>query len=275
MTVLLAAVMQVVMAATVTVSADTGARVLVGDPVEALVVVRLGPGATLVDQVPRTRDTLPTGVRLLSADTLRQQGGEWVGRVRLAFFRPDSQAVPALAVAYKVGNAVDTVFSAPIGFVVQRLTAAPNATLRDIRDIDTPVIPWGWIGFGLAVFAALLVALVIRRRPRVAVGVGLPAAALGPGPLDQALEELAAIEGAGWDAERQAAAAADVVRGYLARARRIPAMERTTAEVQALVVPDGRLFEFLETADLVKFGRRRPEAGFVDRARAVLRGLAA
>ena len=99
--------------------------------------------------------------------------------------------------------------------------------------------------------------------------------ARAPGPLEAALDQLASIEAAGWDVERQAVAAADVVRGYLARARRVPALERTTPEVRALVLPDGRLFDFLATADLVKFGRRRPEAGFVERAREVLRGLAA
>jgi hypothetical protein len=277
---LLAVVLQV---ASLTVSADTGGRVFVGDPVVALVVVRLRAGATLVDQVPRTRDTLPSGVRVLSADTLRQEGGEWVGRVRLGFFRPDSQAVPALAVAYRVGNAVDTAFSAPIEIVVQRLTDAPNATLRDIREIDTPVIPWGWIWAGLVVLAAAVGSVVVRRRAlaararRATLGARVDdsGVARAPGPLEVALGQLAEIEAAGWDRERQAVAAADVVRGYLERARGIPAMERTTAEVRALVVPDGRLIEFLTTADLVKFARRRPEAGFVERARAVLRGLAA
>src|SRR5271168_4212077 len=103
------------------VGVDTGVTREVGDPVVVAVQVQLPAGATLVDRVPRTRDTLPDGVRVLSADTLRREGGDWVGRVRVAFFRPDSQTVPALAIVYRVGDVVDTAVSGPIPIVVRRV----------------------------------------------------------------------------------------------------------------------------------------------------------
>jgi hypothetical protein len=269
------------------VRVDTGARILVGDPVSVAVRVRLPGGGSLLDLVPRTRDTLATGVRVLSADTLRQVGGEFVGRVRFAFFRTDSQAVPGLAVAYRRGDAIDTVFSAPVGIMVQHVVPTANATLRDIRDIETPVIPWWGIiaTFCFALASLALLRLRASRSPRVvgdARGPGLDSG-LGDGPFEAALAELAAIEHSGWDSSLQVAAAADVVRGYLERARGLPALERTTPEVRALVGADGLLggadveplVLLLTDADLVKFARRRGDVGFVERARAVLRELAA
>jgi hypothetical protein len=263
-----------VLQASLQVHADTAARIEVGDPVVVSVRVHLDRGATLVDAVPRTRDTLATGVRVLSADTLRRQGDDWVGRVRVAFFRPDSQAVPALAVAYRIGNAVDTMVSADIPIVVRHVLPEGNATLRDIREIDTPVVPWWAIAGGVALASVALAALALMRgrRREVTTAVVMMQA---PGPLDVALGELAAIEKAGWDAARTAQAAADVVRKYLEVARGVPALERTTPEVQRLVGGDGRLIALLTDVDLVKFARRHPNGAFVERARAVLQELAA
>jgi len=99
-----------------------------------------------------------------------------------------------------------------------------------------------------------------------------------PAPLDVALAELAAIEGGGWDAERRAEAAADVVRRYLEVARGIPALERTTPEVRRLVGGNGALSALhglLADADRVKFAKGAADVGFVERARVVLKGLAA
>jgi hypothetical protein len=267
------ALLLAILQGTMAVRADTGARILVGDPVTVSVRLHLAPGATLIDAVPRTRDTLPTGVRLLSADTLRRAGEEWVGRITVAFFRPDSQAVPALAVVYRVGDAVDTVVSAPIPVTVDHVLPTGNATLRDIREIDTPVVPWRLIGGGILALGLVLGASALGRRRTAEAPAAIVEAP--PGPYEIALAELAAIEQAGGDAARQAQAAADVVRAYLARARGIPALERTTPEVRRLVAEDGALVDLLTDADLVKFARRQADTAFVARARAVLQELAA
>lgn len=266
------ALLVLVLQATMLVRADTSARLFVGDPVAVSVRVELPRGATLVDVVPRTRDTVATGVRVLSADTLRRQGSDWVGRVTVAFFRPDSQAVPALAVAYRVGDAVDTVVSKAVPLTVQHLLPTTSqATLRDIRDIETAVVPWRTIGFGI--IAIGLAVVLGRRRAKEA-----PAIVVAPPPAASAYEialaELAAIERDGGDARRQAEAAADVVRAYLERARGVPALERTTPEVWRLL-GDRVLTDLLADADRVKFARGQTDTGFVERARAVLRGLAA
>jgi hypothetical protein len=250
----------------------------VGDPVTVSVRVRVPDGATLIDRVPRTRDTLPDGVRLLSADTLRRDGGAWVGRVRVAFFRPDSQSVPALAVAYRLGSAVDTAVTAPIAVIVRHVLPEGSGTLRDIRDIDTPIIPWDWLLAGVAVLVPGVLVMRLRRRRVIAREVSVVTVPAAPAPLDVALAALAAIEDEGWDAERRAEAAADVVRRYLEVARGIPALERTTPEVRRLVGGNGAvgaLHALLADADRVKFARGVADAGFVERARDVLKGLAA
>jgi hypothetical protein len=258
----------------VLVGADTSAKTQVGDPVVVSVRVHLPDGATLIDRVPRTRDTLPDGVKVLSADTLRREGADWVGRVRVGFFRPDSQAVPALAIAYQMANAVDTAVSRPIAMFVQHVLPVGTGTLRDIREIDTPVVPWRSILVALIVLGVGVLAMRIRRRARARRAQVVPVV-VGPQPLEIALTELAAIEQRGWDVGRQAAAAADVVRSYLAVARGIPALERTTPEIRRLVAGDGALGALLEDADRVKFARGSADAAFVERARAVLRELAA
>jgi hypothetical protein len=270
---------QALVQAAMQVGADTSATIEVGDPVVVAVRVHLPGGATLVDGVPRTRDTLPDGVRVLSADTLRQDGGDWVGRVRVAFFRTDSQALPAFAVAYQTGGSTDTVVSRPIAIVVQAVLPAGNATLRDIREIETPLVPWR--GMLISIVAVALAALWWRwQRQGVSTSVGngvghSVGARSPPGPLEVALAELTAIEQAGWDAGRQAVAAADVVRAYLETARGVPALERTTPEVRRLVVGNGALGALLADADRVKFARGTADAAFIERARALLRELAA
>ena len=270
---------QALVQAAMQVGADTRATIEVGDPVVVSVRVHLPAGATLIDRVPRTRDTLPDGVRVLSVDTLRQDGGDWVGRVRVAFFRTDSQAVPALAVAYQMGGRADTVVSRPIAMVVQPVLPVGNATLRDIREIDTPLVPWRGMLIGIVGVALALVWWRWRRK-EVSNSVGNGAghsveARAPPGPLDVALAELAAIETAGWDAQQRAVAAADVVRAYLETARGVPALERTTPEVRRLVVGNGALGALLDDADRVKFARGTADAAFIERARTLLRELAA
>ena len=67
----------------------------VGDPLVVELRGILPRGATLLDAVPRVRDTLPDGVRVLSADSLQLHDGVVSGQLRVAFFRPDSQVVPS------------------------------------------------------------------------------------------------------------------------------------------------------------------------------------
>jgi hypothetical protein len=262
--------------------ADT-TTVTVGDPVTITVRARLPAGATLLDRVPRARDTLPDGLRIMGTDTLTAGAGGWVGALHVVLFRPDTQVVPPLVVAYRTAaGATDSVVGSAIPIYVRSLLPDGNATLRDIKDIDTPLVPWralivGAGAFVLALAAVIAVGAVRQRRARAAVLAAERAARQRPpGPYEAALARLAALEVG--DATGRYVEAAQVVRRYLAEAHAIPALERTTPELLSAVVGlngvAAELGRVLGDADLVKFARVRPDqasaASFVTRVRDVL-----
>jgi hypothetical protein len=238
----------------------TGRPLTVGDPLVVRLALALPHGATLIDHVPRVRDTLPDGVRVLSADSLRIQDGKVVGNLRVAFFRPDSQVVPAFAIAYRSASGTDTLISAPIPVFVRSVLPTGDATLRDIRDVDAPW-PVAPIAIGLVVI--LLVVLlgqraVRRRRAAVAPKAHVPVEE-GPSAYDLALEQLHQIELSDVAVDQRYAKAADVVRGYIAATRGVPALERTTLEILTALNVNGEVAEFFREADLIKFAGWRPE----------------
>jgi len=172
----------------------TGGPLTVGDPLVVPVALALPPGAALIDRVPRVRDTLPDGVRLLSADSLRIENGKVIGQLRVAFFRADSQVVPSFAIAYRSPTGTDTVFTAPVHVLVHSVLPTGDATLRDVRDVDPPW-PVAAISIGLAlVLVAVLGLRIVRPRSRVVAQVHVPAAEQGPSPYDVALEQLSQLE---------------------------------------------------------------------------------
>jgi hypothetical protein len=257
--------------------------VTVGDPVTITVDARLPSGATLLDRVPRARDTLPDGLHITRTDTLAARDGGWVGTVRVVLFRPDTQVVPPLVVAYRTaGGATDSVVGRAIPIFVRSLLPNGNATLRDIKDIDTPLVPWRAMMVGAGAFVAALAAVIAigvareRRARAAALAAERAVRERPPGPYDVALARLRALETG--DAAGRYVEAAQVVRQYLEEAHAIPALERTTPELVAAVVGlNGVAVELgrvLGEADLVKFARVRPDqasaAGFVTRARDVL-----
>jgi hypothetical protein len=258
------------------VARDARTSVTVGDPLTIVLRSVLPPGATLVDPVARLRDTLPDGVRLLSTDSLHVSGGVVTGQLHVAFFRPDSQHVPAFAVAYRTSAGTDTLVSEPIPVLVQSVLPTGNATLRDINDVDRPV-PFAGIAalLGLALVAALAVR-ILRRGHRAAVLAPTAPAAPAPSPYDLALEQLREIDAA-LPVERRYALVADIVRGYIAGARGVPALERTTPEILTALGANGALSGFLREADRVKFAGLRPEsraaADYAQRARSVIDAL--
>ena len=270
------------------VRADT-TTVSVGDPVDIAVRLRLPAGVTLVDHVPRMRDTLPEGVRVLRTDTLVAGDGGWVGGMRIVSFRPDTQTVPPLVVAYRTADgATDSVVGPAVSIFVRPMLPDGNATLRDIKEIETPAVPWRAIVWGAVVCVVALVAgggVVAARRRRLRAATEAAARAARerpPGPYELALARLAQLERGGGDIARHYAETADVVRRYLEETHGVPALERTTPEVVAAVAGlNGTapvLGALLRDADLVKFARVRPDqptaATFIGRAREVLRRLA-
>lgn len=267
---------------------DTARVVTVGDPVVVGVVVHLPPGAHLIDSVPRLTEQL-SGVRLLSGGVLRATAAGYATELRFAFFRPDSGMVPSLAVAYEAGGAVDTVRAGPLPVRVVSVVTGEGATLRDIKELDSPSIatPLVVAGIGLGVVLGLLVVRASRRRRRTRLAT-LVAPVRASSPYECALDalaELAARDGLSREnVDTVYAATADVVRRYLDAAYDVPALERTTWEaVQALPARAGgpgareALRALLDDADLVKFARERPDPAtvptFLARARAVIETL--
>jgi hypothetical protein len=243
----------------------------VGDPLVVELRGILPRGARLVDAVPRVRDTLPDGLRVLSADSLRVRDGVVTGQLHLAFFRPDSQVVPSFAIAYHSASGTDTLVSSALPVLVHPVLPTGNATLRDVRDVDAP---WPLAPVGVVLGLVLVTWLVLRRlRPRrhVAPQAHVPRAQ-SPSAYDDALAQLREIDRAELPVEQRYARAADVVRGYIAATRGVPALERTTPEILTALGTNGALESFLREADLVKFAGVRPEA-YRARAREVIDAL--
>jgi hypothetical protein len=254
-------------------------RPTVGDTITLAFRVRLDERDLLYDTVPQPALTPPDWVRILSVDKLQRQPDRiFVGRARIAFYRPGRQAVPLFQLPFMrsvkgVTRGTFTSDSASVE-VVPVLTAGSSATLRDIKEPK----PSGGAPFELllglgALAVAGWLAWRARRRPVVEPGSVEPGPApppLLPDAYQQALARLAEIEGAGWargDVARHYAAVADTLRDYLAAAEGIPARERTTREVVGALPSHLRAgllrrscARVLDAADLVKFARSRPDA---------------
>jgi hypothetical protein len=255
-------------------------RATVGDTVTLAFRVRLDERDLLFDTVPKPAQTLPDWIRVFGVEKLQRQPDRiYVGKARVAFYRPGRQAVPMFELPFMrsvkgLSRGTLTSDSAMVE-VVPVLSAGSSATLRDIKE---PARAPGPDPLALALgLLALAVAGWLtwraRRRGPVVVPELIPAAAALPAmpdPYDIAADRLAAIERERWserDVARHYEEVTDVLRDYL-EAHGVPARERTTSELRWALAPGllaggGRWrFETLfDEADLVKFARRRPAAG--------------
>jgi hypothetical protein len=276
-----------------TVTPETD-RATVGDTVTIAFRVRLDERDLLFDTVPKPARTLPDWIRVSGVEKLQRQPDRiFLGKARVAFYRPGRQAVPIFELPFMrsvkgLSRGTLTSDSATVE-IVPVLGAGSSATLRDIKE---PTSAEGPNPLELALgLLALAVAgwLTWRARRRGPAAVPEPAsAAVAPpatrDPYDIAADRLAAIERERWsarDVARHYAEATDALRDYLEAAAGIPARERTTTELRWTLPPHlldgkaGRRFTALfDEADLVKFARRRPDtaaaAVFLERARVLL-----
>ena len=278
---------------TLRVNTDS-ARVTVGDPVVVTVRVSLPRGAELVDPAPQVVDKLPEGIRLASIDTLQRSGDEWVGRVRLLYFRAGAQRVPALVLRYRrtPGAPPESLVSTALPFVVASVLPPVNNTMRDIKELEYSALPLRRLALlallSLGVAGATWV-LHRRRRARLLADAAARAAAasapLPPTAYESAIRHLAAVVDAGFvargEVDRHYALIAEVLREYLEEEHEVPALERTTGELlwslpPRLATPAMReaCRNVLGESDLVKFARLRPSAAqaaaYAVRARALL-----
>jgi hypothetical protein len=154
-----------------------------------------------------------------------------------------------------------------------------NPSLKDLKDL-APVAGTDWLPIASAAGAVLVGVVALRAwrrralRKVAAAPSSSPPAPL-PDPFEAALARLAVLD------PLDVPAAADVLRACLADAARVPALERTTAELLRALPPElrtagnaERLSHLLCDADLVKFAQAPtpPAAGraFLDAARALL-----
>lgn len=261
----------------------------IGDVLTLGVTARLPEGMELLDLAPRTLLPTPEGMRIVSTDTLRRaRNGEYLGKVRMAFYRIGRQPVPTLALLYRpaAGAAPDTLVHAPLAIEIVPLLPAGNPGLKDIRPLRLLGGPvWGPVALLLALVAAGLVWLSRRSRARAAP----PAATTGPpipaGPFDAALIRLAQLEQAsvasGNGVVPLFGEVADLLRETLIQVGALPHQGLTTPEVPGrlpapLAAGDlaDRCEGLLSDADLVKFARVRPDrdaaTSHVSRARQLL-----
>jgi len=269
------------------------ARPTVGDTITVAFRVRLDERDLLFDTVPKPAVTPPDWVRILSVDKLQRQADRiFIGRARMAFYRPGRQAVPVFQLPFMrsvKGLSRGTLLSDSASVeVVPVLTSASSATLRDIKEPapsrgGAPLeLLLGFAAVGLAGWLAWRARHAPAEPPAAVPEAGPPPR---PDPYDRAVARLAAIEEAGWAAHDVAlhyAEITDVLRDYL-EAYGIPARERTTSELRwalspALLAGDGlhRFQAVFDSADLVKFARARPGPGqaeaFAGAARSLLAG---
>lgn len=250
-------------------------RVTVGDPLELEVRVSLGEVGSLVDRLPAPRDSAPEGFRILGVEPLAAaEGGGLRARMRVAFFRPGSTNVPALALPYRPapGAPIDTLVSRPIPVQVVGVLPPGDQPLRDIKEL-IPLGPESRLPIVLVLLAAALVAAYaiarrLRRKRRVIEAPTLPPRE-GRSAYEVALERLADVERAALpergQVTRHYVLITGVLREYLEQAAGVRALELTTSELVWSLPPAlseaglrETCGELLGEADLVKFARLRP-----------------
>ena len=277
---------------TVTPESD---RATVGDTVTIAFRIRLDERDLLFDTVPKPARTLPDWVRVLGVEKLQRQPDRiYVGKARVAFYRPGRQPVPIFELPFMrsvKGLSRGTLSSDTATVeVVPVLGGGSSATLRDIKEPAQGAAP-DPLALALGMLA-LAVAGWLTWRTRRRMPGAPPAAApvsegppVPPDPYQIAVDRLAAIERERWgarDVARHYAEVTDVLRDYL-EAHGVPARERTTSELRWALPPGflagraRRRFEAVfDVADLVKFAHRRPGAmdadEFLGAARELLEG---
>jgi hypothetical protein len=255
------------------------AKVAVGDSVTVRFRLIINERDLLTDTVPRPVSGPPPGVRVLSSEKL-QRGADraFTGTAVLAFYRAGRQQVPAFGLPWVqiVTGHRGVMAHDPAEIEVTSVLPGGNPSLRDIREPETPpsLAPlWIVVGAGGAACVAWAVTRRRRRAPVTAPGrIESPPSPPPPDPYAVALSRLETIDAECWAArgevERHYESVAEVLREYLEAAEGIPAPERTTTELLWSLPPrlaEGgarrRVQEVLGAADLVKFARRRPDAG--------------
>jgi hypothetical protein len=189
-------------------------------------------------------------------------------RVEAAAFELGPLVFPALRWALvSPGGAQDTVQSPPVRVGVEPPESArqEGAELRDIKEPLSPALgPWVLAGLLLLAAAIALFLRLRRRKPEGAAGALAEPADARP-PHQIALDELDALPGLGLSVKDFYDRLSDILRVYLERSLRVPALQMTTHDLQRSLSRTaldpalrGRLKSLLDRCDLAKFARFLP-----------------
>ncbi len=189
--------------------------------------------------------------------------------IDVRLFVPGSYDTPPLTIkATDAAGQLSEVIASPASVNVSSVLVEGDTTLRDIKaQADLPFRAiWPWV-VGLALLVVVAGALALRlwlkkRRGQVAVD--------NRQPHEVALDELARIEQLGLPQagrfKEHYSLVSDCLRLYVEQRYRLPALERTTAEIRddlKRAPVDQRfaslLLQLLNEADLVKFAKYKPQ----------------
>jgi hypothetical protein len=186
-------------------------------------------------------------------------------------FTTGQQMLPGLEVPYRdpMGKG-HTVKSPPLTVTIEEVPPGPKdkGDIRGIKGVIGPTAwsPWWWVLVGVLFYAVCF--MLWSKRKRTLAGPPPPP----PVPADvTALEKLRALAQSDWLATGKIKefyiAISEIVRAYLEDEFKTPALERTTTELMRDLrrkseIPTERqteLKDLLETCDLVKFAKFRPD----------------
>ncbi|MGH7629260.1 MAG: hypothetical protein ACREOF_07690, partial [Gemmatimonadales bacterium] len=236
------------------------ARAAIGDPITLRFSVNLHERDLITDSVPRPTGELPEGIRVLGIQKLARRSDRALqGEATVAFYRTGPQRVPSFGIPFLrvSANMRGVLESRPAEIEIAPVIPPGNPSLRDLKSL-APVggVDWLPIGIGAAALAVAIVAVRLWRVHKARRAGEQPS--IGPSdhptidPYESALARLAALD------PLDLPAAADVVRGCLADAASVPALERTTTELLGALPPHlvqevnrERLAALLADADLV------------------------
>jgi hypothetical protein len=187
-------------------------------------------------------------------------------------FTTGQQVLPGMEVPYHdpMGKP-HSVKTPELTVMIQEVPPGPKdkGDIRGIKGVVGPTAwsPWWWL---VAVFLLSAVCYLLWRKRKLSRAGPPPAPPIPPDI--EAMQKLQALAQTDWLAtgkiKEYYSAISDILRAYLEGAFHTPALERTTNELirdlrrktEIPVELQGELKELLETADLVKFAKWRPEA---------------
>lgn len=230
--------------------------------------------------LPEFTDTLPGGIEILKtlqSDTIREKEGRILiqRKYRVTSFDTTTVVVPPLEVSYEKDSLRVVLATPPLSLVVKAMPVDTTTVIADIKEpYNAPLtfvelLPW-ILGLLILLAAGYFVYRYLEKRKEQKHAVpqkvkpSEPAHVIALRDLNQLREEKLWQKG---EVKKYYTRLSDILRLYLENRYDLPAMEQTTPEILSglrdLGFSDRKLFstlqDILETADLVKFAKHKPQ----------------